>query len=159
VSAQLQTMWRLQPMHPSHLPQVLDIERRAYPFPWTEGIFHDCLKVGYSAWVVTNNIGDVLAYGFMSMAVGEAHILNLCVAPEAQRQGLARFLMEHLLGIARAANITLMLLEVRKSNRAAQKLYEGFGFTRMGVRKAYYPARGTREDAYVLGLEMGAPPA
>jgi ribosomal-protein-alanine N-acetyltransferase len=154
VSAQPEELWRLRPMSPSHLSQVVDIERRAYPYPWTEGIFNDCLRVGYSAWVVTNTIGDVLAYAFMSMAVGEAHVLNLCVAPEYQRQGLARYLMDHLLRIARAANVTLMLLEVRKSNRAAQKLYEGYAFKRLGVRKNYYPARGAREDAYVLGLDL-----
>ncbi|HUP92795.1 MAG TPA: ribosomal protein S18-alanine N-acetyltransferase [Solimonas sp.] len=146
-------LWRLQPMHPLHLPQVLDIESRAYPFPWTEGIFSDCLKVGYSSWVVTNTIGEVLGYAMLSMAVGEAHILNLCVSPDHQRQGLADYLLQHLLTIARAANVNLMLLEVRRSNRAARKLYEKFGFRKFGVRKAYYPAHDGREDALVLGLD------
>lgn len=154
MSAQPQELWRLAPMHPSHLPQVLEIEVQAYPFPWTDGIFRDCLSVGYSSWVVTNTLGEVLAYAMMSMAVGEAHILNLCVAPEYQRRGLAQFLMKHLLMVARAANVTLVLLEVRVSNKAAQKLYEQFGFKRLGLRKAYYPADGDREDALVLGLDF-----
>lgn len=154
MSAQPQELWRLAPMHPSHIPQVLEIENRVYPFPWTEGIFHDCLRVGYSSWVVTNTLGEVLAYALMSMAVGEAHILNLCVCPEHQRRGLAQFLMKHLLMVARAGNVTLVLLEVRASNRAAQRLYEGFGFKRLGLRKSYYPADGGREDALVLGLDL-----
>lgn len=154
MSAQPQELWRLAPMHPSHIQQVLEIENRVYPFPWSEGIFHDCLRVGYSSWVVTNTLGEVLAYALMSMAVGEAHILNLCVSPEHQRRGLAQFLMKHLLMVARAGNVTLVLLEVRVSNRAAQRLYEGFGFKRLGLRKNYYPADGGREDALVLGLDL-----
>jgi len=141
-------------MHPSHLPQVLEIERRAYRFPWTESIFKDCLKTGYSSWVVTNTLGEVMAYAFMSMAVGEAHILNICTDPQYLRQGLARYLFDHLLKLARAANVTIVLLEVRRSNKPAIRLYESYGFQRLGLRKAYYPAEGGREDAFVLGLDI-----
>ena len=154
MSAQPQDIWRLYPMHPAHLPQVMEIERAAYTHPWTEGIFNDCLRVGYSAWVVTNTLGEVQAYALMSMAVGEAHILNICVAPEQQRLGLATFLMKHLLMVARAAGLTLMLLEVRKSNKAAQRLYDAFGFKKIGERRGYYPAVDGREDALVLALEL-----
>ena len=72
MSALPSELWTLEPMHGSQLPRILDIERRAYPFPWTEGIFRDCLRAGYSAWVVASPSGEVLAYAFMSMAVGEA---------------------------------------------------------------------------------------
>lgn len=154
MSAQLQQLWQVYPMHDTHLPQVLDIERRAYAFPWSEGSFRDCLKVGYSAWVVQAPTGDLLGYALMSMAVGEAHILNLCVAPEYQGQGLAKFLMDHLLQLTRAANMTIVLLEVRKSNKAAIRLYEKYRFERLGLRKAYYPAKEGREDALVLGLQI-----
>jgi ribosomal-protein-alanine N-acetyltransferase len=154
VSAQPQELWRLHPMHPSHLSQVLEIERQTYEFPWSEGVFEDCLRVGYSAWVLTNTLGEVLGYALMSMAVGEAHVLNICVAPEQRRRGMARFLMRHLLMIARAADVTLMLLEVRRSNRGGQRLYEELGFRKLGERKAYYPAREGREDALVLGLDL-----
>lgn len=154
MSAQPQELWQLQVMHAVHLPEILHIEKRAYPFPWTEGIFTDCLKVGYSSWIVCSPRGEILAYALMSMAVGEAHILNLCVAPEYQGQGLARFMMDHLLQITRTANMTIVLLEVRKSNKAAIRLYEGYGFERMGLRKGYYPAHEGREDALVLGLQI-----
>ena len=154
MSALPQELWSLAPMSAEHLPQILEIERRAYPFPWTEGIFRDCLKVGYSAWVVSNTIGDVLAYAFMSMAVGEAHILNLCVEPAHHGQGLGRFLLDHLMQLARSANMTLMLLEVRRSNTAARRLYERASFRTFGVRKGYYPANDGREDALVLGIDI-----
>lgn len=154
MSAQPQALWQLYPMHVSHLPQVLEIENRAYPFPWSEGIFKDCLKVGYSSWVVGNPQNEILSYALMSMAVGEAHILNLCVAPEYQGQGLARFMMDHLLQLVRAAHMTQVLLEVRKSNKAAIQLYESYRFERLGLRKGYYPAPAGREDALVLGLQI-----
>lgn len=154
MSAQPQREWRLRPMQSADLAAVLEIERRAYPFPWTEGIFADCLRVGYSAWVMVDRGAAIGAYALMSMAAGEAHILNLCVAPERQRRGLARDMMAHLLAVARAAGATVVLLEVRQSNLAAQQLYETLGFRRLGVRKAYYPGAGAREDALVLGLDL-----
>ena len=154
MSAQLQFELRVLPMHVSHLPQVLEIEQRAYPFPWSEGIFKDCLKTGYSSWVVTNLRQEILGYALMSMAVGEAHVLNLCVDPALQRQGLGRYLLQFLISLARAAHCTIVLLEVRKSNKPAIRLYEQQGFARLGLRKAYYPAADGREDAIVLGYEI-----
>ena len=141
-------------MHQSHLSQVLEIERRAYPFPWSEGIFRDCLKAGYSGWILANEHGVLGGYALMSMAVDEAHVLNLCIDLPAQRQGLGRMLLDHMIMLARAANATIVLLEVRKSNRAAIHLYESHGFQRLGLRKGYYPAEGGREDALVLGFDI-----
>ena len=141
-------------MSAAHLPQILEIERRAYEFPWTEGIFRDCLQVGYSAWIVNSTNGDILAYAVMSMAVGEAHILNLCVQPELQRRGPGRFLVSHLKRLARSARMEQMLLEVRPSNTAGLALYEGIGFRQIGRRKDYYPAQGGREDALLLNCEL-----
>lgn len=154
MSAQPEQLWHLRPMHEHHLPEVLDIERRAYPFPWTEGIFRDCLKVGYTAWIVTAPAGEVLAYAFMSMAVGEAHVLNLCVDPPFHKQGLGRFLLAHLTRLATSAGMDVMLLEVRKSNTAAIALYAASGFHKLGVRKAYYPAHQGAEDALLLGRSL-----
>ena len=94
MSAQLQDSWRLYPMHPSHLQQVLAIEREAYTHPWTEGIFNDCLRVGYSAWVVTNTLGEVQAYALMSMAVGEA--LTVPILKLSRRLSGSRLLDEAL---------------------------------------------------------------
>ncbi|MGQ0620246.1 MAG: ribosomal protein S18-alanine N-acetyltransferase [Panacagrimonas sp.] len=154
MSAQPESFWRLAVLTEAQLPAVLDIEQRAYAFPWTEGIFLDCLKAGYSSWLLQDHGGRILAYALMTMAVGEAHILNLAVDPMLRRQGLARFLLSHLLQIARAAHSTIVLLEVRRSNKAALKLYQGFGFRHIGTRKNYYPSHDQREDAYVLALDM-----
>ena len=157
MSAQPEQLWNLRPMDDGCLQQVLDIERRAYAFPWTEGIFRDCLKVGYSAWIVASPSDEVLAYAVMSMAVGEAHVLNLCVEPAYHQQGLGRFLLSHLRDVARAGGMDLMLLEVRKSNSAAIALYQAMGFRKLGVRKGYYPATQGSEDALLLGFDLSRP--
>jgi ribosomal-protein-alanine N-acetyltransferase len=154
VNAVPKPAWRLAPLHESQLGEVLDIERRAYDFPWTEGIFRDCLKAGYSAWALQDRSGRLLAYAFMTMAVGETHILNLAVDPQTRRQGIARFLLEHVLQLARAAHCTIVLLEVRRSNKAAIRLYQGAGFQQIGTRRGYYPGLEQREDAFVLALEL-----
>jgi ribosomal-protein-alanine N-acetyltransferase len=146
--------WSILPMDASLLPRVLEIERRAYEFPWTDSIFKDCLKAGYSAWVLVGDEGRLAGYALMSMAVDEAHVLNLCVDPDQQRRGHGLLLLKHVMKLARAAQASIVLLEVRKSNKAALKLYEGIGFARIGVRKAYYPARDGREDALVLGFDI-----
>ena len=158
MSAQVESLWNLRAMASADVPHVLEIEKRAYEFPWTEGIFRDCMNVGYSSWIVTGPGGEVLAYALMSMAVGEAHILNLCVEPAYHQQGLGRFLLMHLQRLARAAGMDIVLLEVRKSNAAALALYEAQGFRRLGVRKAYYPARVGREDAWLLGWDIRQEP-
>lgn len=152
MSAQPEALWRLHAMDMSHLQQVLAIENAAYEFPWTESVMGDCLRVGYSAWVVCDAREQVLAYALMSMAAGEAHILNICVSPQHRRQGLAQFLLKHLLMMARAGSIDQIFLEVRVSNTAAQQLYFNHGFVNIGLRRAYYPARDGREDALVLTL-------
>jgi len=141
-------------MHVSQLPEVLEIERRAYPFPWTESIFRDCLRAGYSAWVLVDSEGAIGGYAFMSMVLDEAHVLNICIDTSLQGRGLGFKLLKHLLKLARSAQATIVLLEVRKSNKPAQKLYESMGFQRLGVRKNYYPAPDGREDALVLGYDI-----
>lgn len=154
VSSPPPTLWRLAPMHDSHLPEVLQVEGLAYAFPWTEGIFRDCLKAGYSSWIVRDPEDALRGYALMTMAVGEAHILNLAVDPQCRRQGLGRFLLTHLLTVAGAAHSTIVLLEVRRSNKAAIRLYQSAGFRHIGTRRGYYPGHEQREDAFVLALDL-----
>ena len=128
---------------------VSDIERRSYEFPWSHGVFRDCLLAGYSCIVVER--GDlVVGYAILSMAAGEAHILNLCVDSNYQRLGYGDRLLDEILMRARAAKIKEIFLEVRPSNEAAITLYQKKGFRKIAYRPAYYQARKGREDAAVL---------
>ncbi|MDE2091521.1 MAG: ribosomal protein S18-alanine N-acetyltransferase [Gammaproteobacteria bacterium] len=140
-----------RPMHEADLPVVITIEKRAYRFHWSEGIFRDCLRVGYGCWVMELG-GSIGGYGILSLVVGEAHLLNICVAPEWQRQGYGRLLLEHFIEVARERGAYQMLLEVRPSNKAAVRLYRARGFEETGLRKNYYPGEHGREDALILGL-------
>jgi ribosomal-protein-alanine N-acetyltransferase len=155
VSVAQAPMRRLAPMQVAQLPQVKAVELRAYEFPWAESSFDDCLRVGYSAWVLLDENDAVLGYVIASLAAGEAQVLNICVDPPHRRQGLARQLLDHLLTIARAADCEIVILEVRESNVAAIALYESFGFARIGLRKNYYRAAdGVGEHAWVLSLNL-----
>jgi ribosomal-protein-alanine N-acetyltransferase len=143
----------LRPMCEADLEQVMAIELRAYPFPWTRGIFRDCLAAGYPAWLLLER-GLPIGYGVLSVALDEAHILNVCVAPERQGRGLGRYLLRALLRGARERRAERVFLEVRPSNPHAIALYHSEGFNEIGRRPRYYPAHGGREDAIVMGIEL-----
>jgi ribosomal-protein-alanine N-acetyltransferase len=140
-------------MRNTDLGAVIAIEERAYEFPWTRGIFEDCLRVGYCCWVCEDE-RILYGYGVMSVGAAECHILNLCIAPEFQGQGLGRHLMNHLLHLGRRHNADTAFLEVRPSNQAAIRLYLNMGFNEVGIRRAYYPAHQGREDALILARSL-----
>ncbi|NIP72598.1 MAG: ribosomal protein S18-alanine N-acetyltransferase [Gammaproteobacteria bacterium] len=142
-----------RPMRRADLAQVMAVERDGYEHPWTEGIFLDCLRVGYYCRVLELE-GRIVAYGVMSSGAGESHVLNLCVHPGSRCQGFGRAMLEHLVEVARRVHSQAVLLEVRPSNKAAVRLYSSLGFNEVGVRWAYYPARDGREDALVMALQL-----
>ena len=139
------------------LASVVAIEQLAYDFPWSEGIFRDCLLAGYHAVVLERVPGSLDGYAIMSLAAGEAHLLNLCIHPALRRQGLGRYLLDHILDRATGAGAERIYLEVRPSNHAAIVLYGEAGFVEIGRRRDYYRARRGREDAVVLTLEIPSP--
>jgi ribosomal-protein-alanine N-acetyltransferase len=136
----------MRPMHELDVPVIVAIERDAYQFPWSEGIFRDCLRVGYVCRVVDVS-GDMAGYGIMSVGAGEAHILNVCIRGEYRGRGLARKLLEYLLERARIAGMHEAFLEVRPTNTTAARLYHSMGFEQVGMRRGYYQAAVGREDA------------
>jgi [ribosomal protein S18]-alanine N-acetyltransferase len=139
----------MRPMHELDVPVIVAIERDAYQFPWSEGIFRDCLRVGYVCRVVDMG-GDMAGYGIMSVGAGEAHVLNVCIREQYRGRGLARKLLEYLLERARASGMHEAFLEVRPSNTTAARLYHSMGFEQVGMRRGYYQASVGREDAAVL---------
>lgn len=143
----------LRPMLAEDLPEVIEVERCAHTHPWSEQIFLDCLKSGYSAWVYLDG-GCIVAHGVMMEVAGECHILNLSVHPDHQRRGIGRRMLRHLLGIARRRGADTAFLEVRPSNTPAIRLYESEGFCQTGRRPDYYPAQGGREDALLFARAL-----
>ncbi|HBK57367.1 MAG TPA: ribosomal-protein-alanine N-acetyltransferase, partial [Xanthomonadales bacterium] len=147
----------LRAMREADIDAVMAIERRAYDFPWTPGIFLDCLRAGYGCWLLDGPSG-IEGYTVVSVAAGEAHILNLCVAPQHQGRGLAKRLLKRALDSARWYAAERVFLEVRPSNTVAIALYRSAGFNEIGTRPGYYPARSGREDAIVMARELYLPP-
>jgi len=129
------------------------VESTSYQFPWSEGIFRDCVRVGYLCRVVELS-GVVIGHGIVSTGAGEAHILNVCVRPEFRCRGIGRQLLRYLLDRSRALGMAEAFLEVRPSNTSAIRLYQSLGFEQVGVRRGYYQATNGREDATVLRLAL-----
>ncbi len=144
---------KFRPMVPTDIPAVGAVERASYTFPWSEGIFRDCLRVGYLCRVAEVD-HDIVAYGVVAMGAGEAHILNLCVRSDLRGRSVGRQMLLLLLERARQAGMTEAFLEVRPSNRLAIALYQSVGCVQVGLRKAYYQAEQGREDALVLKLDL-----
>ena len=135
------------------LSMVSDIERRSYEFPWSHGVFRDCLLAGYQNIVLVRE-EQVAGYAVVSVAAGEAHILNICVDPAFRARGYGEKLLDELLFRARAAQVRQIFLEVRPSNDTALALYRKKGFHQVANRPKYYQASEGREDAAVLAKKL-----
>jgi ribosomal-protein-alanine N-acetyltransferase len=140
-------------MQMEDLDAIMAIEPTIYSHPWTRGNFSDSLKSGHHAWVLEED-GKVIGYALTMMVLDEAHLLNLSVAKSHQKQGLGRYLLSHMIAVARHHNALNMFLEVRVSNKTAISLYENMGFCEMAIRRGYYPATQGREDAVLMGLAI-----
>jgi ribosomal-protein-alanine N-acetyltransferase len=156
MSAAVNPRTEIRSMQPADLKAVAGVERDAYQFPWSLGIFRDCLLAGYQCLVLDVG-GAVMGYGIMSIAAGEAHLLNLCIHPKAQRLGYGRRLLNALLMRATDADAERVFLEVRPSNETALRLYASVGFERIGIRPSYYQALNGREDAVILSVALRPP--
>ena len=153
MSAVLRPVPAFEPMRESDLRSVLEIEEGIYEFPWTLGNFRDSLRAGYGCWAYRDG-AQLIGYAVLMLAAGEAHLLNLSVAAHAQRRGHGRTLLAHVVAIARESEAKVLFLEVRPTNAVGRRLYTGYGFKQVGVRRGYYPARRGREDALVLALDL-----
>ncbi|MCI0653887.1 MAG: ribosomal protein S18-alanine N-acetyltransferase [Methylococcaceae bacterium] len=137
----------------SYFKAILAIEDQVYDFPWTARTFHDCMKIGYICWVC-ERVDELVAYGILSLSAGEAHVMNLCVIPKFQNQGLGRRMMHKMIEVALENRCENILLEVRPSNLQAIQLYLNMGFNEIGTRKNYYPAKVGREDALMFSMDL-----
>jgi ribosomal-protein-alanine N-acetyltransferase len=145
--------WHLERMLITSIPEVMAIEVRSYPFPWSYRNFEDSICSGYVGLLLRDDMNRLIGYAVVMPVVDEMHLLNITIAPEHQRRGLGAWLLRAVGEAARAANYHGVLLEVRPSNEPAIALYQRSGFAEIGRRRAYYPAeQGAREDAIVMRL-------
>jgi ribosomal-protein-alanine N-acetyltransferase len=148
-------MTSLRKMCEIDLPTILRNEQAAYTHPWSQQIFQDCLKVGYCCQTLVLN-EQPIGHAVLAHSADQADLLNLCVAPDWQGNGFGRYLLRHMLHLARSFQIDTVFLEVRISNQPAINLYESAGFCETGQRRGYYPeGPNGREDALILAKPMG----
>lgn len=145
---------RIAPMQVDELDAIIAIERQVYEFPWTPGNFRDSMGAGYECRTLRAGGTEVIGYGVLMRGVDEAHLLNISIAPAHQRRGYGARLLEYFIQSAKHGGFANLYLEVRPSNEPARRLYARRGFTQIGRRRDYYPAKAGREDALVLALKL-----
>lgn len=139
-------------MTAAHTATVAQLEARCFADPWSEASVAGELDNPLSLWLVAvDGGGRLLGYAGSQAVLDAADVMNVAVAPEARRQGVARALLEALEARLRARGVASLSLEVRPSNGPALALYESLGFTEAGRRPGYY--RNPREDAWILRKE------
>ncbi|NVK37861.1 MAG: ribosomal protein S18-alanine N-acetyltransferase [Gammaproteobacteria bacterium] len=143
----------IRAMQIEDVPSVYAIEQQGYDFPWSVNLFEQAVKsTKYCAVIEEQN--EILGYGILSYVVGEAELLNICIARDHQGKGLAHHLLQHLIDHATLQDNHEMYLEVRVSNAPAIALYERMGFNEIGRRKNYYPTKNGKEDAILMALPL-----
>jgi len=142
---------------PERAAEIAALHGRLFDPPWDVGNVAQLIEhPAAAAFVAQMRVPNALA-GFLiaQIAADEAEILSIGVAPEWQRRGIARHMVEGLVRAARRAEVKRLFLEVAISNTAANRLYKGLGFTAVGRRKGYYQRPGAEPvDAVVLALAL-----
>jgi ribosomal-protein-alanine N-acetyltransferase len=141
---------QIVPMTGEHLPEVLAIEKSCFRDPWSPVCFLDSMGEPQACWVMLDD-GRVTAYIVTLWVLDEIHLLNIAVREDLRLRGIGAHLMEFLFEKAHARGIRMIILDVRRSNQAAIRLYEKCGFQLLYERKAYY---SDGEDAWVMECEI-----
>ena len=145
---------QLRDMNRADLDVVVAIEQQVHSHPWSRGMFVDALTHGNicKLYAVGN---DTIGYAVLMPALDEVELLDISITSSHQRKGWGKKLLGELLVLARESEWVRVILEVRRSNLAAQALYRKAGFIEIGVRHAYYASQDGREDALVMERKLG----
>ena len=134
------------------LDAIDEIERASYPTPWSRAMFvAELQKPSSLALGAYRETGELAGYLVVSRYVDAWHVMNVAVAPEFRRRGIARALLERLFEVTSGDPRRGYTLEVRVSNADAIRLYERLGFEARGIRRGYYT--DNREDALIMWRE------
>ena len=142
---------QLREMQQADISEITLIEKKVFPDPWSESLFYDCLRLGYTCRVLGND-SMIQAYGIIVIENTESHILNLCVRSELRQKGFGRMMLGHLLDLACTNKTNTVLLEVNTTNLAAIQLYKSAGFHQAGILNGYYSQSDKGGNAIVMKL-------
>ncbi len=140
---------QIRPAELEELEQIHKIECLAYPYPWSLRMLETSL-IGDHTFLVMEDGGQLVGHMIFEQILDELHLYNICVLPKRRRQGKGLLWLEHLFQHGLQNKLVKILLEVRTSNRAAQKLYLSRGFKQVGYRRNYYQSTKYHEDALVM---------
>lgn len=140
--------YQIVPMAARHVAPIAALEQQCFSDPWSEAAIAPELENPLSLWLVAEQGDTLLGYIGSQSVPPEADMMNLAVAPEARRQGIAEALVHALEAALRKKGTESLTLEVRVSNLPARTLYEKLGFEPVGLRKNYY--FHPKEDACIL---------
>ena len=135
------------------LEQVTAIEQRSTPHPWRKNHFADSMESGYQCLVAELN-GEVIGHAVIMIAVDQADLLIITIDQSHQGKGYGQQLLNHVMEVADNQRCHTLLLEVRRSNNKAFNLYLNMGFSEIGIRRNYYPAGDSREDAIIMAMDL-----
>ena len=152
-SSRRETTLQIRRLTYADLPQVIAIERRSFPTPWSLAMFVLELSKPTGICLAAVDGGRVAAYLVCSRYDTVWHLMNVAVDPERRRGGIASLLLGHLFTEADKPG-EQYTLEVRPSNGGAIALYERFGFHRAGLRRGYY--HDNKEDALIMWRTVDA---
>jgi len=146
----------LRPMVLTDIPEVVKLELLCFHSPWSAETFRFEISGNRFAhyWVLSPQVDSadalptILAYGGYWLTGDEAHIVNVASHPAFRRHGFGRQLMRAMMATAINSGVLTIMLEVRQSNVAAQRLYEQLGFLTVGERREYY--QDNKEDAILM---------
>ncbi len=141
-----------RPMTLADLDEVMEIERDSFAYPWSSRFFLQEFQVACARSVLAVINGRIAGYILFWVLSNEVDIHNLAVRGEFRRRGIGKLLLREVVAEAMRQFSARVRLEVRKSNMAAQRLYESVGFAATGIRKGYYSDDG--EDALVMALKL-----
>lgn len=148
----MQIKVKIRPMTLRDIDEVVKIEKQVYTWPWSPWIFFQELIAPDRYYFVAEAEGQIIGYAGLQWVLDEGHITNIAVRKEWQRRGVGSLLLENLISKAKKLNLKFLTLEVRASNKAAQKLYKKYGFVIEGIRRNYYVK--PLEDAVIMTLYL-----
>ena len=153
MSVRKSDLYNFTPMDIKDLNKIYNLELESYDFPWTKEILRDCILYKYDSFAVFFN-ENLVGYVVSKITYLETHILNLTVKKEFRKKGIGKSLIELIISEARLRNSENIILEVRADNVEAQTLYKKLNFQIIGTRKDYYESENSREDEFVIKLDL-----
>lgn len=143
---------RIRDAVPQDVPEIARLERECFTTPWTEEIIRSQLSGEGKLMLAAEEDGRFAGYMGLQYVLDEGYISNVCTAPECRRRGVASALIDETVTRAAALGLSFLSLEVRRSNEPAIRLYEAWGFQKVGVRPGYYEKPA--EDAIIMDLYL-----